>query len=1181
MNWTDEQKSAIEFRENKNLLLAAAAGSGKTAVLVERILKLITDEKNPVKLTSLLVLTFTDAAASEMKRKIKSAINKALEKAPENKHLQMQSLLISSASVSTIDSFCKKKLAEYIHLTDIVADFSIISDMEANLLLKQATDEVLEKYYSRIDALSSFKELCISIGNAKNNLKLKETLISLYKFSESLPYPSMWLADAVKNYKEIKDIGYSEKWQTMYKRELTVYTEDLKEYINLILDIISNLPKDHKYYAFYSAECEVLLSMLKEFTEDGFRDSRDIIKNYKFPAKIRVQNICPYEEKMADDIRELIKDIFYDMAQFLKDEKEAPKELSESLYKRAKTLRNILLLIGRKYKKLKREKGGLDFSDLEHEFLKLISDKNHQPTQIALELREKYTEILLDEYQDTNYIQDEIFRLISRDNKNIFMVGDLKQSIYKFRNAMPKLFKDKYSIYGAGDDAGSLIRLFKNFRSRKEVVSTVNYIFSGIMTEELGDVQYTEDEYLIQGAEYPESEDDMYNTEFCLIKKPDEDDASIDLKEAEARFIGRRIRELKDSGFLVYDTKKNVKRPIEYRDIVVLLRNRTSAPMIESCLEENGIPTFTDTGKSYLSSREVATVIAFLNIIDNPYQDIPLIAVLKSPFFSFTNEELAKVRVLDKNSYFYDALCIAGESGDEKAKNFIEELDFFRSLSEENSIYRLILTIYEKYNYFSVVNLMSFPEQRCANLRLLLIRALEFEKSKMTGLFGFLSYIDSVKEEKKDLSPAKIMSESENVVRIMTIHKSKGLEFPVIFLSDTAHKFNETDARQSVLWHEDAGISLSCTDTKMRLRYRCLSETLLKTIKQRELKSEEMRLLYVALTRAKEKLIITSAFNKKAKNVKMPPLGREKRPVCAYLKKMGSFADWIIPSLLTHPGFSDIRELFGIESDIVSTNADFRLCAEILEAGQMEKLVHEEEKVSEEKLPDFSENLLDIIKYKPEENEKIPLKVTVSEVKRRLAENDEYSPRLVSAKNIYLKKKSDFSAAEKGTITHFILQYIDEKKINSVADLETALDKAEKENVISNAQREVLDTEKIMNFLTSPLGKRLKNSVLAFKEFSFYSEKKAGEIYEGLSDAGKEKQILLQGTVDCFFEEKDGRIVLIDYKTDNIAECDAEDRALMYKIQIECYKEALEKINKRKVDESYIYFLNCNKAVEM
>lgn len=1184
MGWTEEQLKAIDFKERKNVLLSAAAGSGKTTVLVERILRMITRRENPVSVSSLLVLTFTEAAATEMKQRIKIAIRDALSKDPENMHLRQESLLVSSASISTIDSFCKRKLSEYIHFTDLPADFSIISETEATVLLKKAVDEVLEKYYSKSDKHPAFRDLCTSIGNGKNDELLKEILISLYKFSESMPYPVRWLSDSVKNYKLYIESGkLSENQEILFQNEIKELVSDGKKCLFEMSELLEEIPKDHKYYGFYSAEMEIVSGLFEKLEKGNYKDEDNSFKSYDFKRKVSSQKTHPTEELLLDGLRDEIKKIFEEITEFLNAFSPLFMAHTENTYKRVKTLKNIILCIRRKYKKFKREKGGLDFSDLEHEFLNLIADKEHNPTAVCKELRGKYAEILLDEYQDTNNIQDEIFRLISGDNKNIFMVGDIKQSIYKFRNAVPKLFTDKYEEYRENKEDGALICLSKNFRSREEVINTVNYVFSGLMTKSLGDVSYDENESLVKGADYPqpESEND-FETEFYLIKDKD-DDIKRDIKEAEAQFISKRITELLSSSFKVFDKREGRMRPAEFRDIVVLLRNRSSALTIEAVLERNGIPVYTDTGKSYLSSREVSTILSFLSIIDNPYQDIPLIAVLRSPVFSFTNEALAKIRVYNKKAYFYDALVMAKNDGNKEAEYFLSELDYFRNLAEERGIYSLILNMYERYNYMALVSLMKFPEHRRANLRLLLMRALEFEKSKLTGLFGFMNYLESIREDEKDLSPAKVISESENVVRIMTMHKSKGLEFPIVFIADTNHKFNAMDLTKPVLWHEQAGISLVFSDVEKRIKYPSPFELLLKSIKKRELKSEEMRLLYVALTRAKEKLIITSAYPDIPKKAKIPTLNAEKNPVSFYLKRANSMGSWLYSVLISHPFMRCVREVFSCPEDMAGIRADFKLRAEIFEAMDDYKTLDNENICTEKsgKIVKLSEEVLKMLSFNPKDDENIPVKMTVTEVKRRLADIDDFAVSLMDAGNIYLKTREEISPSEKGTITHFVLQYVDEKNIKTKEDIEKALDLMENRKILSKAQREVADVDGIFKFFETELGKRLKDSKRCEKEFSFYSKKQAGEIFDNLSEEGKKKDILLQGTIDCFFEDKDGKLVLVDYKTDNVDKFMAKMRAEEYKVQIECYRDALELIEERKVDECYIHFLNCNETVRM
>lgn len=1176
MEWTKEQQSAIDCREEKSILLAAAAGSGKTAVLVERIISLIKDKKNPMSVSELLVLTFTEAAASEMKRKILRAIKSELEADPENEHLRKQSVLIHSASISTVHAFCNKIIKGHIHLTSYPADYSLATETEGDLLLKQAIDSCLEKYYQRLSLLPSFSELCTAYGSAKGDAPFRELLFNLYKFSKSLPYPYEWLKSSVKNYETAAKDGIKNTvWYPMFEREYNFLVSDITSCYDCILEIVSSLPLSHAYVGFYQAEADLIRQHLsRQETKEALPQV-----SFNFPTKVKAPKTHPEEEKRIDALRVLAKECMNALKELSASFGNESEELSDKLYLRAKTLKNIVIAIDRKFKKLKKERGLLDFSDLEHGLLGLISDKSHNPTPLALELKSRYREILLDEYQDTNNIQEEIFRLISRDSKNIFMVGDLKQSIYKFRNAVPELFAGKRKAYLKNCNLGRLISLNKNFRSRTEVIDTANFMFSSLMSETLGDIDYNKEEFLVKGASYPDALDNSYETEYYVV--PDEDDDSgLTLAEKEAKIIADRINSAVGT-IKVYDTNTEKMRPAEYRDIVILLRGRGNSEIIETVLEEHGIPVYSDSGKDYLSSPEVGVIISFLNIIDNPYQDIPLIAVLRSGLFGFTADELAEIRLKKQGCWFYDAVLETASSGFSKAKEFIDELEELRLLSKTSSIYRLILTIYERYNAIALVSSMSFPAQRRANLRLLAQRAMDYEHSNKGNLFGFMNYLDRISEDKKDLSSAKVTSEAENVVRIMTIHKSKGLEFPIVFLSDTCRKFNTKDTSKNINFHAEAGISLAAIDTDSRIKYPSLSASIFAAIQKREILSEEMRLLYVALTRAKEKLIITSPIGRYAKRMANPIYDLNKKPNATHLKDCRTLADWISASLLVHPAAKDLREFYGYDEDIVSTRADFRLKVYLgfsPVAKAAADLPEKESKLSVN-APCVSQIIPDkILDFHTALADKIPVKITVSELKRRLCEDSEYTPGLISSKNIYLKKTDKLSAAEKGTITHFVLQHLNEREISSIDDLSFAINRAEKEGVISAAQKESVDLSMLMAFFESDIGKRLKSAAEVFKEYSFYSSVLWSEI-ENTSNS--DYSVLMQGTIDCFFKEKDGKIILLDYKTDNITADEVSMRAESYKIQIDCYNRAIKDIFGRYADESYIFFLNCAKAVKM
>ncbi len=1176
MEFTTEQKSAIECRENKNILLSAAAGSGKTAVLVERIIEKIKDEKRPFSVSEALVLTFTEAAAAQMKRKIASAINAELEKDPSNAHLRRQAVLIHFADISTVHAFLNRIIKGNIHLSSLPAEYSLASETEASLLLNRAISEVLEKYSKRIDSLEPFAEFLNAYGDSKGLNKLKSRLVNFHHFLKSLPYPYEWLLSSVKNLAPTDETPF----KALKDGEIKTYINDIKYLYDEIKDVVLSLPDGHKYTAFYLAEREAVSDMLSKLDRGDIKAA----KEFKFSTKVKVQNICPYEEKTADNFRNLAKKTFENAVDLINSETPESRLLADRIYKRAKTLKNIMLLSDRVYKKFKRERSLLDFSDLEHEALLLLSDKNHNPTPLAERLKEKYKEILVDEYQDTNGIQDEIFALLSNGGGNIFMVGDLKQSIYKFRNAVPELFIDKKSLYKESPENGILMNLSKNFRSRKEVIETVNFIFSGIMTAELGDTDYKESEVLVKGADYPEDSISAFETEYTLVSSPEGEKYSAEeLVCEEAETAADRIKELVSSGFEVYDGA--AKREITFRDIVILMKNRKYMPFFEAALSKRGIPSRTDSESGFFTSAEVSLVLSLLEIIDNPYRDISLVAVLRSRFFAFSPDELAGIRNINKSAFFFDALKLAAESGNQKAADFVSDLSELRNEAAGKSIYSLVLYIYKRYNIIAAAGLLSFPALRRANLMLLAQMAADFEKSRGGGLFNFINYIETVRNDGRDFGAAK-PSEGEDVVRIMTVHKSKGVEFPVVVLADTSHGFNFDGTQGDINYHSKAGLSLAATDTDLRIKYPSLSSALFGLIKKREVRSEEMRLLYVALTRAKEKLIILSSDSAKAKT-KGLLFSKDKKPNRVMLKQSDSFATWLFASFLTHQSARCLREEFGYDEDIVR-NADFSLKAEIVyptERSDDELRLKETPESKPLSAPEeetkLKKEIDEILSFDGAESENIPVKISVSEFKRRYSEDDGTSHTLNIKKPSGFNNLSGLSAAEKGTLTHFVLQHLNEKEIFSQGDLKAAVENLICEGVISKAQASALDLKALSGFFESDLARRMRESTFVKKEYSFYSYIEAGEFLSAVKEDKRNEKILLQGTIDCFFTDAEGKTVLVDYKTDRITDEEAPEKAKEYKIQLDLYDRALKTIFGKCADERYIYFLNFNKAVKI
>ncbi len=1190
VSWTREQREAIEY-DGENILLAAAAGSGKTAVLVQRIIELICKKENPADINRLLVLTFTDAAAREMREKISDAVDKALAQNPDNEHLQKQRLLMHMSSISTIHSFCLNILKNNIHMTDLPASFSLISETENKMMIAQSLDRVLERFYGCIDKDFSIADLVMGYGGIKNDNTLRETVLGLFHFSRSMADPAKWLNASVREFKKVAESNSLN--ETVWQKWLTEKTQQSHfELIDIYRDINAEIEKrlgtDHPYSAFFAEEAASIARVFDHMDMADCESVREALSSFDFARMASGRRGAEGEVLAAQEkvkaLRGLAKTVFADLWDFYKIPMHEMLDRIAKLYPILRTLKNIVLITNRSYTKKKREKNYLDFSDLEHEALKLIV----RNPSVAEALQEKYSEILIDEYQDTNHIQDTIFRRVSRDNSNIFMVGDLKQSIYAFRNAVPKLFADKYCSYGEGG-GGHLIRLFKNFRSRRQVVDMVNFIFRSTMNPEVGDVDYTEEEYLIQGASYPKLDSESaYTPEFhfvCSNSELEDEGERLSKRELEARLAASRIRQMIDSKMQIFDKSLQTMRGIEYRDIVVLMRNtKTAAPIFEEAFEKASIPVYTEVGKSYLNSPEVQTVLSFLQIIDNPRQDIPLIAVMRSPMWGFTPESLAKMRAECKKGCFFDAVCHCAECGDQAAAEFLGELEKLRKCAETEGAERLIWRIYYEYGYFAYAGAQTRGAIRQANLRLLFERAAEFEHTALSGLFSFMNYIETIRSQGDDLTVAKAFSDGDNVVRIMTIHKSKGLEFPVVILADCDHEFNLSDLNNNIIWNNSAGLASDYVDTKMRIRYPSLPRAIAAATAKSELFSEEMRLLYVALTRAREKLICICSFKQTKSGPSLPLYDDQMRVKTAYVRSKKCFKDWLVAAIAAHPSAENIRTSFGFEGIVPICRVDFDIDTYVYQKQSDVPIptenTAETEVLAAETIEDIDKSVKSRLNYAYEGEAlgKIPTKLSVSEVKRMQSEDEEYVPLLDELKVTETKTLGRVVGAQRGTVVHFIMQAADPKSINSADDAKALIARLVADKSITQPQADSADPNAIYSFFASDLGVRMKNAKRLEREFSFYTKAKIDEIYHN----GVEGEILLQGTMDCFFEEADGRVVLLDFKTDKAANRDrAAKVSERYKVQMKYYKQALSEILEKTVDECYLYFLDCGEAIEM
>lgn len=1187
VNWTKEQLEAITARGG-NLLVAAAAGSGKTAVLVERIIRMITDENNPVSIDRLLVLTFTDAAASEMRRKISDAIDKKLSEEPDSEWLREQSIRVGSACISTIHSFCSRILTNNVHLTDLPSEFSLIDDTENKVLQARALDAVLESYYSRIDKKSGFRELVHGWGGIKGDDTLRELVIKLHDFSRSLAYPKKWLHGAWSDgYSHIEKGGAFKDtvWAELLERKL--YSSAVKIYdgLKIIWKIVEReVPSDHNYYAFY-------YDMMS-----GFCERFDKIRACSPSAEDLAQLIESLEIKTSPrkTILEdsLVKRINRIRDKYVKAEKKECEKLlsvteTDEIGRIARcapvvrTLCNLVRQTERVHQRYKKEKNVIDFSDLEHGLLGLLVNGRGEETPLCIKLRDYYHEILLDEFQDTNILQFEIFSKLSKQSGNLFMVGDVKQCIYKFRNADPSIFMSLYKSY-AKEDGGHLIRLFKNFRSRREVVDSVNYVFYSVMSERLGGVDYTEEEFLINGAVYEGG--DCYDTEVIITDaaeaaSSDSTLADFESSELEAMNAAQRIKDLVCRDRLcVTDKESGELREARYGDVTVLCRGSKECNLIEEALIKLGINTISDTGRQYLDSVEVNTVLSYLQIIDNPMQDIPLIAVMRSPMFRFSADELAKIRVCAKGR-FYTALCVAAEN-DAKAADFLDILLDLRECAKYMGADELVWKICNELHYFSIVGAMPNGDLRRANLKLLLERCSDFEQGSLTGLFNFIKYIEMLKENNKDLAPAKELAAGSDAVRIMTMHKSKGLEFPVAVLFGTAKKFFLKDIQRSIIWDEKLGIGLDYIDTRQRVRFSSPIRKMLESELLNSLKSEEMRLLYVAMTRAKEKLIISTTItsvDNKWIDAEFDSSGALYPLLSDTVMRM---RDWILCSLMNSPQAQELRSRAERDDIIPRIDSDAVFNISFAQNIFGEDETNESGEAAEaafENTGDIAERLDYIYPYS--ELGRLPIKLSVSELKRRRMPEEDFGAGLLRAPVVLTQGDADFGAAERGTITHFVLQHIDITKTDTEGQILSQIEDMVARGMLTKQQGEAVRVDSIVGFFSSELGRRLKAAKRFEREFDFYMLVPPTEVDSDIKSDGAD-DVILQGIADCFFYEDDG-IVLIDYKTDRVGSGGVLKRSELYRMQIDYYAKGLSEILEMPIKEKYLYFLNCSEAVAM
>ncbi|MCD8180438.1 MAG: helicase-exonuclease AddAB subunit AddA [Firmicutes bacterium] len=1236
--WTEAQEKAIyEPSGEGNIFVSAAAGSGKTAVLVERIANMVTEKNVPV--DSLLVVTFTEAAAAEMKERIIDRINQSYRDAlksgsARSKYFKEQMHLTANADINTIDSFCMNAVKNNFHILGIDPNFSIIDKKEGEMLMDDTVSEMFMSLYASEDAedRERFTRLVSTYASNRDDEGLKSIVYKVYNFIQSFPEPLEWLCEKA-------DMYSADMAESVWVREII-----LKRHVNNIIS---------KHEHFWDELTEQMLSIVSEKCGADFKDESvyeaigeaadywgKIWKNvcmcreavHTLKKAQTWEDFCGFRERYIEKksfLGNAIKTVppkkqasdeewqkFYGEYDHMRDDfreecmilpSESREDFNKSVHseelKRAvDDIAWLVTLFSEKYEEKKTKRNVKSFSDIEHLTYRLFRDNEN----IRGEYAQKYEEILIDEYQDTNSLQDAIFTLISRDNKNMFMVGDLKQSIYRFRGGDPTVFKGKSRLYADGKQ-GKKIMLSQNFRSRREVLESINAVFGAVMSDSVGDVEYDDGEALKRSAEREcyidgknlenaENRKNGYNSELykiAVVKESSETDEEITAEAAEAACVADRIGELIDGRFQV-SAGGGEYRDIQYRDIVILMRSVKNAGVMRDTLESRGVPVYVQKDE-YFERREIKLMLTLISLINNHMQDIPLTAVMRSPIGGFTENELALIRAEHKGGSFYGAVKHYKEDGadmnakekrlKDKCRRFFDDLDRWRGYVKTKSIASLIWTLYEETGFYDFMGALEGGEEAQANLKLLYERAKRYEESGFKGIFNFIRYIERMESRSDDISGARLVNESHNVVRIMTIHKSKGLEFPVVFLARTTKRIaaGGSGADGRILLHKDMGIGIDYYNYEDMYCKKLIFNKYIKAEIDAESRSEELRLMYVAMTRAKEKLIVTSAKAYKTREDCEKALDelKEKKSKSRLkfidAKNAKTYSDWIIPAVS-----SDGKCWNAYEKIVLSLEHESGAKA------QKEDVVIE----NPEEIRSLVRKILEF-KYEYSESGAIPSKTSVTAIKEMedMEHTHEDDP-------IYMVRKPKFLQTEKqgaqiGTAQHQIMAYINIEKMRSIDESEYESFAAEEIKRIAaegQIERDIASDDKIIDmlcanvcaFFRSNMGRQVLNAERVHRERPFEIEISAREYDGGLDSGYDDERIVVQGIIDLYFEDKDGNITLVDYKTDR---CSTREEQLAvaarYKKQLELYERAMETILKKSIKNKYLYLFSAQSVVEL
>lgn len=1167
MDWTTDQKKAIEARKG-TLLVSAAAGSGKTAVLVERVIRRICDAENPCGVENLLIVTFTKAAAAQMKEKIHAAIGKKIALNPSDKRLRRQQLMLPCANICTIDSFCIGLVRENFHVLGIAPDFSLLDEGKLAVLRSQAVSSVADSLYKEQN--ENFMRLTALISDTRDDNKLISAILKLYSLSRAYPFPELWLKSLADEFNNPSEIEESPWGKTIINHAIQFICSCIADAEHCMSLLVDEPELAAKYQPVFEDDLAILNNLLEKLSTESwdkiieafesapFKKMAIPPRKYESPAKDICKNTRSAYRKQAI---EFASKYFISSDEHKKDIEYLAPAINELI--------SAVLKFGDEFTRLKREENGADFSDTLHLALKLLVEPvegGYKKSPLALSLAENYAEILVDEYQDVNEAQDMIFSALSKDENNLFMVGDVKQSIYRFRQAMPEIFlarRDGLSEYEDGNYPAR-VTLGKNFRSRKGVTDIVNFIFSSVMSRDAGGLDYDEKEHLEAAATYPESEG--ADTEICLIETKKEN-----FRSAQAKYVADYIEKAMSDGTTFTDG--DVQRKAKYKDFCILLRSvKRSAKEFTDEFTARGIPFSCEMEDSFLDSPEIMFLTSLLKIIDNPVDDIPLTAVMLSPVFGFTPDDLAMMRADNKEGSVYHCVVNSADKGNLKAALFLEKIRDMRLVACTVSAGELVRRLIEETGYGAIVGAMKDSSKRRANINSFIDLANRYESTGKKGVSGFLRHLDSVAKSGNDIRSSSSDTGNADCVRIMTIHKSKGLEFPVCFLGATEKPYGNLSTSDDLLISPIGGIGLKTSTDKAKYDSLTRIAAVLE-IKKAE-RSEELRILYVALTRPKERLVILASGKDWNKGLAKIAANIRKEKLIDPFKVIAfpSYADVLLSSLIRHPDAHALRNAAMADSSIV-VDCDIPLKTQIIkDDGEESQVIPDIPSIKPDK--ETVREISDRLGYV------YPYSSLGGVVAKRIASKfdaEEIGGEYFASRKPAFVGKDKLTPAQRGTATHRFMQYADyEKAGKSVSD---ELDRLVRDGMLTEAEASAVDQKPIAEFFSGSLAKRILSAEKVYREYTFAACIPLKEIQPDIPENEAENEnVVIQGAVDCAFVEN-GSLVIVDFKTDR-AKSD-EELVGKYKDQLGIYCRCLSEVLDIPVKEAVIYSFRLGKSIEM